>query len=267
MFSYQHRYHAGGPADVHKHISLIGILTALCQKPTPFGVLDTHAGEGIYDLHSSEAQKINEHRFGISALLKNSLNDQALLTTYRAIIQHYNPSVNIADKVRYYPGSSAIIQHFLREQDRAYFVEKHPQAFAHLREHCQHDRRIHLHCRDAEEAMLALTPFKEKRGLILIDPSYEIKTEYTSVPQCILQLHKRFSHGIIALWYPILDNGAHHTLLRLIKSFNFISSAIHEYYFQNTAHLHLRGSGMFFINPPWQLLDQLKKIFRNQLNN
>lgn len=253
MYSYQHRYHAGGFADVHKHICLIALLEALQQKPSPFGVMDAYAGEGIYDLHSPEAQKIKEYETGFLPWLFNGAKDP-LLQRYVEEIR----KVNGDDEVRYYPGSSAIIRSFLREQDHACLLEKHPQALTALRSHFKQNKNVHIHDRDAQEGMLALVPFKEKRGLVFIDPSYEVKTDYRTLPQTILQVHKRFSNALIALWYPILPNAPHQAMLKTLKQANLASIWQHEWIPAHRADNQvMQGSGIFFINPPWKINERL----------
>lgn len=248
MYSYQHRYHAGGFADVHKHICLIALLEALQKKPTPFGVIDAYAGEGIYDLQSFEAQKIKEYETGCWQWLKNEKNNP-LAQRYINEIRHLNPD----NGLRYYPGSSAIIRSFLRSQDQAILLEKHPQALEALRLHFKQDHNIHIHDRDAQEGMIALVPFKEKRGLVFIDPSYEIKTDYQTIPKTILEVHKRFSNVMIALWYPILPDEPHRQILKILKQ---LKCSIWRHEWQpahRAANQAMLGSGMFFINPPWKI--------------
>lgn len=263
MFSYQHRYHAGGFADVHKHIGLMALLQAFHKKPTPFCVLDAYAGEGIYDLQCPEAQKIKEYLAGFWTVLKHGPYTSSLINDYLALIKQANTS----EIIRYYPGSSAIIQHYLREQDRALLVEKHPQALQMLRENFKTYQNIHVHDRAAEEAMVALVPFKEKRGLILIDPSYEVKSEYQSIPKTVARVHERFSNAIIAIWYPILADAPHKAMIAALKQYDYPSSWISE--FSPRAHSPTQpmiGSGLFIINTPWQIDEKLNEAYK-ELNS
>jgi len=194
MFSYLHRYHAGNFADVHKHLVLTAILTTLHKKVTPFCVLDTHAGEGIYTLHSREIQKNAEYKKGFYPLLK--------APSPPPLIQRFLNIITKEEKA--YPGSPAFIHAFLRQTDRAILIEGHPQSFLHLKSWAKYKKNLSLHDRDSLEGLKALVPFKEKRGLVFIDPSYEVKTEYKEVGEALEAAFSRFSNGIYALWYPLL---------------------------------------------------------------
>jgi 23S rRNA (adenine2030-N6)-methyltransferase len=261
MFSYQHRYHAGGFADVHKHIGLMALLQALQKKPKPYCVLDAYAGEGIYDLQCDEAQKIKEYLSGFWTVLKHAPYSSGLINDYLALIKQENEG----EIIRYYPGSSAIIRHYLREQDRALLVEKHPQALHALRINFKLNKNIHIHDRDAEEAMVALVPFKEKRGLIFIDPSYEVKSEYQRLPKVIARVHERFSNAVIALWYPILADAPHEGMIKTLQHFDYPSTWISEWAPHSHSHAptqQMQGSGMFIINTPWQVDEQLSSAYK-----
>jgi 23S rRNA (adenine2030-N6)-methyltransferase len=259
MFSYQHRYHAGGFADVHKHICLIALLEALQQKPTPFGVMDAYAGEGIYDLTSPEAKKIKEYETGFLPLVKTKAKVKSpLLARYLTEIQ----KINIDNGIKYYPGSAAIIRSFLREKDSAIFIEQHPQAIQCLRERFKKDPSIHTHERDAIEAMIALTPFREKRGLIFVDPSYEVKKEYQTIAVTTQKVLQKFSNAMIAIWYPILPQGYHLNMIKKLKSLDK-EYVIHEWSpSKRSPNQALLASGMLFINPPWKLESQLVDVFK-----
>ena len=180
MLSYKHHYHAGNFADVHKHLALITILTALGRKKTAYMVLDTHAGSGWYDLQALPEKHTTEHRCGIARLwdLRDSLTSGftaiAPLATYLNFLQTLNPN---NQQLRYYPGSPVITQHLLRPQDHLQLLELHPFEYQSLKQRMHKKRQISVHQRDAYEGLVALSPPQEKRGLVLIDPSYEIKNE------------------------------------------------------------------------------------------
>jgi len=239
VFSYVHRYHAGGFADVHKHLILIALLQALHQKPTPFGVLDLYAGEGQYDLLSEESQKNAEYKQGIGLLL--DLPQPPLLL--QTLLQMMNGMQ--------YPGSPKIIADFLRTQDHAIAIEHHPQAITMLRNHLGHHPRMTIHDRDALEALRALVPFKQKRGLVFIDPSYEVKTEYTQIAEAVIKTAQHFSHGIYAIWYPILPAKNHLQLLRKIKNAK-LNTWQCEWFPSQERKEGILGSGMIIINLPWK---------------
>jgi len=251
MFSYLHRYHAGNFADVHKHLVLTAILTTLHKKVTPFCVLDTHAGEGIYTLHSREIQKNAEYKKGFYPLLK--------APSPPPLIQRFLNIITKEEKA--YPGSPAFIHAFLRQTDRAILIEGHPQSFLHLKSWAKYKKNLSLHDRDSLEGLKALVPFKEKRGLVFIDPSYEVKTEYKEVGEALEAAFSRFSNGIYALWYPLLPTQAHETLLRKIKKCHFKSIWCSEWIPDPEKTTGLYGSGMIIINPPWQVDKMVTQAF------
>ena len=173
MYSYQHRYHAGNFADIHKHLVLTAILHSFLKKETPFAVLDAFAGEGVYDLQSQESQRNKEYLQGFAALGAIPEN-LTLFQEINAIAGNYQgPGRSLV-----YPGSPAIINHYLRSQDRGIYIENHPQAYRELSRYFRDKENAHLHRRDGFEAIHGLIPFPEKRGLIFINPSYEVKQEY-----------------------------------------------------------------------------------------
>ncbi len=247
MYSYQHRYHAGNFADLHKHLVLIAILEALQKKETPFCVLDAFAGEGIYDLNSKESQKNKEYLHGFGKARK-ALEFPYLVQELLRIAKIYQ----IEDQTFIYPGSPAIIQTKLREQDRAVFIENHPQAYIQLKKYFGRNQQIHVHKRDGIEAINALVPFKQKRGLIFIDPSYEIKEEYNIICEVVEKTFLKFAQGIYMIWYPLLQENRHIQLRkRLRRSFDNVWQ--HEWKPIENAIDGMYGSGILIINPPWQL--------------
>lgn len=248
MFSYLHRYHAGSFADVHKHLILVALLSNLQKKSTPFCILDSHAGEGIYDLNAKDSQKNAEHEQGIDRLFQIP-DHPTLVQAFIQIINEYNTT----PEKQNYPGSPAIIKHFLRARDRGILVEGHPQAIIQLRRHFGKDPQIHIHERDSLESIKALVPFKENRGLIFIDPSFEVKTDYKNVADVVIQAQLRFD-STYAIWYPILPSKQHETLLRKIKQ-----AALQKVWncewspYPRENPTGLMGSGMVIINTPWQV--------------
>jgi 23S rRNA (adenine2030-N6)-methyltransferase len=257
MYSYQHRYHAGNFADLHKHLVLVGLLQALAKKETPFAVLDAYAGEGLYNLTCSEAKKNKEHALGIDQVAALT-NAPPLISALRAIQARYQSDYSYP----IYAGSPALIQAHLRAQDRAVFIENHPGAYERLAHHFHDSAGLQIQKRDAFEALKALTPFPEKRGLILMDPSYERKEEYHTVAAAVLQSYHKFKTGIYAIWYPLLAEARHEALLQAVKDSD-VSSAFYCEWIPNKdlPSQGLYGSGMILINPPWQLDSQLTECF------
>lgn len=261
MYSYQHRYHAGNFADLHKHLILVALLTALRQKDTAFWVLDAFAGEGIYDLNSQESQKNKEYLSGVSQITKLAAVIPELQELLNLAI-----SYQVATNSYIYPGSPAIIKAKLRLQDRAILIENHPQAFAKLRNYFAKNKQIHLHKRDAMEAILALVPFANNRGLIFLDPSYEVKTEYQTIGTIIQQAYKKFQQGVYMVWYPLLRETKQH--LALLKMLPQVTTNIwqHEWLPKHNT-VGMVGSGVVILNPPWQFRQTIELSLKFLANN
>lgn len=257
MYSYLHRYHAGNFADVHKHLVLVAILDKLKEKPTPFAVLDAFAGEGIYSLNSEAALKNVEHAQGVVKLWASDAVLPSLAQKYRDCIASYQSNLELS----LYPGSPAFIASQLRSQDRGIFVEGHPACFSVLKQHFFKNKNVHLHQRDAYEALNALVPFKEKRGLIFLDPSYEVKQEYERLAHQTLDVLRQFPNGIYCIWYPILAGNYHEKLKKIFQGQSDLKQYHHEFYPAHDPKHGLLGSGVWIINPPWQLENQLTETF------
>lgn len=251
--NYRHIYHAGNFADVFKHWILTLILQHLNKKDKPYAVLDTHAGIGFYDLHSVRAEKTLEAHDGILKLLAQTDVPESFVP-YLDIVKKLNPD-NVLSA---YPGSPAIVQQFLREQDDFHACELHPEDFEVLKSGFYNDKRIHLHHEDAYHALSGLLPFKQKRGLILIDPPFERKDEFQALIKALQKAIHKFRQGIYAIWYPIKDYQLVEDFYRELNTLDhdelFIAELIiHD--LQNTQRLN--GCGMAIINPPWQLADEV----------
>ncbi len=254
MLSYRHSFHAGNFADVLKHLVLIKVLEHLNTKEKPFCCIDTHAGAGDYSLESDYAQKNKEFDNGIGTLwtlnnLPESLGD------YVKVIKAFNPT----DKLTTYPGSPLIIQHFLRQQDHLFAHELHPTEIDLLKLALKRDRRITVQHADGLKNTLGLLPPKTNRGLILIDPSYEIKSDYEIVIDHLIKFYKRFSHGTFALWYPVVDRARNNQLEATIKTSSLKNVQLYELGIKpDTLEHGMTASGMIVINPPWKLTEQLQ---------
>lgn len=257
MLSYQHGYHAGNIADVHKHIALLLALKLLQQKVSGLCYVDTHAGRGIYDLQSAEALKTREAEQGILLLSRHSC-PAGSVKTYLNLINSVNPEPGL----RYYPGSAKLAQAILRTQDKAILMELHPQEYPVLKRTIGHDKRFNVHMRDSYEGLPALVPPDIKRGLVLIDPSYEVKTEYQTITELIRKSCKRWPNAVYILWYPVLAENRHAHLIKQIGAGLYKNALNSEYYFsQNTEGM--LGSGIVMINPPWQFDDQFNTAMQD----
>jgi len=250
MLSYQHGFHAGGFADVHKHAALCLLLSHLLQKQTPFCVIDSHAGRGRYDLTDEQAGRTGEWQAGIGRLAIVEPQSEGL-RSYLDVVAGFNKSGDLTT----YPGSPAIAAGLMRRTDRLVLIEAHPGEHAVLYGALRHDKRAHIHKRDGYEAMPALVPPGERRGLVLIDPSYEIKTEYQTVPKVVQAALRKWPAGIFAIWYPLLPDGRHAPLLAGLEALG--SHLLVAELTGPTPQRGLVGTGLAVINPPWRFGDAL----------
>jgi len=258
MLSYQHAYHAGNPADVHKHVALTLLLERLAAKDKPFAVLDLYAGEGEYDLSHFAAQKTGEYRHGID-LLWNTAKAPPAVAAYLAAVRNLNPQ----GALRRYPGSPALARAYLRDADRLILNELHVTAFANLGRWARKDERIATHQRNSLEALPALVPPTPRRGLVLIDPPYEVKGEYTDVAEKLAEAHAKWREGTYLLWYAILKEARHQALLDILEAKVDAAIIVDELTFtlpkRGDGVSGLLGSGLVVINPPWQFEKSLNE--------
>jgi len=249
MLSYRHAFHAGNFADVMKHIVLTASLRYLTRKDAPVCYLDTHAGAGGYDLHSEQAEKTGESSLGVAKIWQ-AHDAPAAVTDYLELLRRYNPTAELSR----YPGSPWFAAQVLRPSDRLVLCELHNNDFGVLEKTFAGDRRVYCHAADGYVFSKGIVPPIERRGLILMDPSYELRDEYDTAFAALARLHRQFSTGTYVLWYPILDE-ARGTVLRR----QFEASQMRD-----VLHLALRvadqksfpgmyGSGMIVVNPPWTL--------------
>ena len=253
MLSYQHAYHAGNPADCHKHLALVLLLRRLQQKATPLCYLDSHAGGGLYDLESGEAKKTGDAAGGILRLAEAPDPPEAV-RDYLDLVRGCNDTAVL----RYYPGSASLAQTLLREDDRAILLELHPQEVEALRRSTGRDRRVSVHERDSNEGLPALLPPPIRRGLVLIDPSYEVKDEYEQTARLLGRALERFATGVYLVWYPLLAEERDLRLLRLIADLEQPKTLVSELRFNDSA-IGLRGSGLVIVNTPWQVNEALAR--------
>lgn len=254
MLSYRHSFHAGNFADVLKHIVLVEILEHLAKKDNAFDYIDTHAGEGLYDLTSVQAEKLREYTTGIDKLKPDEWPE---LERYFDVLQAYN----VTDARRYYPGSPKIALALMRAQDKARLFEMHPTDFGLLQKNMASDRRVKVMREDGLKGLLALLPPLSRRALILIDPSYELKNEFAQVSATIVQAYKKFAGGIYAIWYPVVarqpvERMEHALKVSGIKKIQRFELAIKA----DTEGRGMTAAGMIVINPPWTLMDKMSSL-------
>jgi 23S rRNA (adenine2030-N6)-methyltransferase len=254
MLSYRHAFHAGNYADVLKHLVLQRILAHLRQKETPFCCIDTHAGAGCYDLSQPYALKNKEFEQGIGTLWQRD-DVPPSLREYVQLIRDFNQEA----KLSRYPGSPLLIQHLLRSKDRLLCYELHTTDLGLLSKALKGDRRINVQHADGLQASLARLPPLERRGLIFIDPSYEVKADYTLVVEAIKKMHQRFATGIIALWYPVVERKRNQALERAIKAAGINNIQLFELGIAADNTLPgMTASGLVVINPPWTLAAEMR---------
>ncbi len=255
MLSYRHGYHAGNHADLLKHLVEVQILQALAQKAKPFCYIDSHAAGGYYDLRGDFASKNAEFETGIGCLWNQAPLPEALLD-YLEVVRALNPDGNL----RYYPGSPAFARQLLRPDDRGWLFELHNREVDVLRGNFADDARFQIRHEDGFAGLKALLPPPIKRGLVLIDPPYELKTDYQSVVHAVREAHKRFATGIYAIWYPLLRDNPHQALLQGLERSGIRRQLRLELSIAPEGSSGMRGSGMLVINPPWQLDETFKQL-------
>ncbi len=254
MLSYRHSYHAGNFADVLKHSVLIHILEHLKKKQKPFCYVDTHAGAGSYSLQSEQAEKTQEYLQGIARLWQVD-NLPAVLATYVSVIKAFNAQ----NKLTRYPGSPMIARQLMRQQDRMFLFELHNKEIEILREVVNKDKRVQIAHEDGFKRSVAIMPPQQRRGLVLIDPSYEIKSDYDQVFEAIMQLYKRFATGTIALWYPVVERQRINELEQKITASSLQNVLLFELaQLNDTQQLGMTASGMIVVNPPWTLQAEMQ---------
>lgn len=251
MLSYQHGYHAGNLADVHKHALLAWMLDYMALKDKPFSYVETHAGRGLYDLQAPEAVKTGEAVAGIVRAERLFAPDHPYRRRLDEVRAQFGPAA--------YPGSPLIAALSLRDGDVLHLAELHPQEHRALMTHLA-PWGAHIQARDGFEMALAVCPPTPRRGLLLIDPSYEVKADYDRIPRLIGQIARKWNVGIIALWYPILTDAAHRQMLTDLQT-AFPAALCSEVTFPPAREGHrMTGSGLFVINPPYGLADEAARV-------
>ena len=279
MFSYRHAFHAGNHADVLKHLVLVAVLRYMTDKPVALTAVDTHAGAGLYRLDSEWAQTSAEAAEGLQQLVtglkewKGELSP--LIQDYLDLVAEFNPK----GQWTRYPGSPFVINHLLREQDKIKLFELMPSDAKLLEQHVaqlEAGRRVAVLREDGFEGLKKFLPPPSRRSLVLIDPSYELKTDYARVASVIQDSLKRFSTGTYMVWYPVIGRPEAHDLPRRLrtltqqagKSWLHATLTIKS---GKTPHLPvslqdeakaprpgLPASGIFLINPPYTLVKTLR---------
>ncbi|MGY6275918.1 23S rRNA (adenine(2030)-N(6))-methyltransferase RlmJ [Methylomonas sp. MgM2] len=256
MLSYRHGFHAGNFADVLKHSLIALVINALKQKDKPFVYIDTHAGAGKYSLNSEFAQQTCEYQQGID-LIWRIQDSPEHIKPYLSAVKAENTSLQL---VRY-PGSPQLVRRLVRSQDRLLLSELHSADYEQLRELFAGDKQVVVAKEDGLQTLNRKLPPVQRRGLILIDPSYELKSDYQKVVDVLQNAHRRFATGIYALWYPVIQRDRIEKLIQSLKCTGIPKQLRIEHCVEGDSAMRgMTGSGMLFINPPWQLPSQAEAL-------
>jgi 23S rRNA (adenine2030-N6)-methyltransferase len=262
--NYRHAFHAGGFADVIKHIVLVRILTYLHDKPAAFRVIDTHAGAGIYDLGGEEARRGGEWLTGIARLMQARFSESTgeLVKPYLDIVRAFNPQRELVA----YPGSPLIARALLRPQDRMVACELEPQARKHLIDALRRDSQARVVDLDGWVALPAFVPPKERRGLVLIDPPFEAKDEFERLAAGFAAAFAKWPTGIYLLWYPVKSRRSAEELARHVAARTEAAIGVGKCLRlefsvgPQVADGALTSTGLLIVNPPWTLGAELRTI-------
>jgi 23S rRNA (adenine2030-N6)-methyltransferase len=262
--NYRHAFHAGGFADVIKHIVLVRMLTYLQDKPAAFRVIDTHAGAGVYDLTGDEARRGGEWLTGIARLMQARFSENAapLVQPYLDIVRAFNPQRDL----QAYPGSPLIARALLRPQDRLTACEVEPKARKRLIDALRRDTQARVVDLDGWMALPAFVPPKERRGLVLIDPPFEAKDEFERLAAGFAQAFAKWPTGSYLLWYPVKSRRAADGLARQVAEITGAGAPpgkclrLEFSVAPQSAAAGLQSAGLLIVNPPWTLAGELRAI-------
>ena len=257
--NYRHIYHAGNFADVMKHAILARLVRYMQSKDKAFRVLDTHAGIGLYDLSSEEAQKTGEWQDGIGRLLTAELVPQVadLLEPYLTAVRELNPEGGL----QFYPGSPKLARMLFRPQDRLSAMELHPEDFQRLHRLFEGDHHARITELDGWLALGAHLPPKEKRGIVLVDPPFEEDGEYERLVDGLAKAWRRFPGGTYCLWYPIKKDAPIKQFHEALQALEITKMLCAELAIKSDrGFTGLTGSGLIIVNPPFTLKDELHAL-------
>jgi len=260
LLSYRHAFHAGNFADVLKHAVLTLVLEYMARKEKGYTYIDSHSGAGMYSLKNEYAQKTGEYKEGIAKILQaeNDASFPEALTPYVELIKHLTPENSELD---IYPGSPGIAKQLMRRQDSAHLFELHPTDIQHLVEFCQRWRKSHVKQIDGYQGVLGLIPPPSRRGVVLIDPPYELKEDYAKAVKTIIKAYKKFNSGTYILWYPVVTRERIDAMEKEFSRSEVRNLLQVEFCLQNDSEEYgMTGTGLFIVNPPWQLENQLTEI-------
>jgi len=254
LLSYRHAFHAGNHADVLKHVILVALLRYLTQKPKPLWYVETHAGAGVYPLSTGFATRNREYEDGIARLW--CANDPPpAIEPYMSLVRALNPDGTLVQ----YPGSPWLAARMLRPDDRIWLHELHPADRQTLTDFCG-DRRTQIRAEDGLAALRGLLPPEPRRALVLIDPSYEVKSDYETVLSALRDAVDRFTGGTYVVWYPLLSNGQSESMAKKMLRLG-VPRWLHARLIVRSHRVPgMYGSGVFVINPAYTLPEQLGEL-------
>ena len=251
MLSYQHIYHAGNMADVHKHALLAWMLDYLAAKDKPLSYIETHSGRGLYHLDAPEAVKTGEAAAGIARLADAFAADHPYARCLAEVRARYGEAA--------YPGSPLVAALTLRRTDSLHLFELHPREEAELAR-VMAPFGAHVRKEDGVAGALSICPPTPRRGLLFIDPSYEVKTDYAAIPRVVAAIRRKWNVGIVVLWYPILATAPHRGMVEAILAAD-ADALRSEVAFGPAREGHrMVGSGMLVLNAPYGTADEAARI-------
>ncbi len=257
MLSYRHAFHAGNFADVLKHSVLSLVLDYMTRKEKGFCYIDSHSGAGMYQLADEYAQKTGEYKAGIAKII-NDENAPEALEPYLSLINSLNLN---SDELEIYPGSPGVAKAFVRRQDSSHLFELHPSDIQHLEDFCQRWRKVFVKQSDGYKGVLGLVPPPSRRGVVLIDPPYELKEDYQKAVKTIVKAYSKFSTGTYIVWYPVVKRSFIEQMQKDFTNSEVKNLLQVEFCLEkDTEEYGMTGTGLFIVNPPWQLSQQLEQI-------
>jgi 23S rRNA (adenine2030-N6)-methyltransferase len=268
--NYRHAFHAGNFADVFKHIIIARVLIHLREKIAPFRVIDTHAGEGLYDLAGDEASRTGEWRDGIGRLAEAKLpaDAAALMAPYFSALHAHNPppyphphAGEGRDGVRYYPGSPALARHLMRPQDRLVACELEPHAAAALSRHMRGAATVKVVRIDGWIALNAYVPVKERRGLVIVDPPFEQPDDLIRLADAVTAAHRKWPTGIYLMWYPVKGRDGPDRFIKRLRRAGLEKCLRAEFAVASPGpSVGLTACGVIVVNPPWRLAAEIRTL-------
>lgn len=256
MLSYRHAFHAGNHADVLKHYVLFEILSYYGQKDKPYWYIDTHAGAGQYDLEGSQAAQNAEYLEGVGRLWEQSQLPPALVA-FLAALRAFNSGPDL----RIYPGSPLLAGSLVRDEDRMLLFEMHPADLRALQARFKASgRQVKVRGEDGFAGLVGILPPPTRRAVVLIDPPYEVKADYRRVEEVLNGALKRFAQGTYVLWYPLLRRNEVQVMRERFRRLGAPAWLQVELQVRQPTGSGMYGSGVYVINPPWTLPQQLESI-------